>query len=61
MKYYVYVLRSEVDGNFYVGYSSNLENRLLQHEKGLVSSTKNRKPLILVYYEVCLNQQDATL
>jgi len=60
MKYYVYVLRSEVDGNFYVGYSSNMENRLLQHEKGLVTSTKNRRPLILVYYEVCLNQQDAT-
>lgn len=56
--FYVYVLRSEVDNNFYVGYSSNLENRLIQHEKGLVNSTKNRRPLELVYYEVCLNQQD---
>lgn len=58
--YYVYVLKSEVDGNFYTGYSSNLENRLLQHESGQVSSTKNRRPLILIYYEVCLNQHDAT-
>lgn len=58
--YYVYVLRSEVDNNFYVGYSSNLENRLIQHEKGLVNSTKNRRPLELVYFEGCLNQQDAT-
>lgn len=58
--YYVYVLISEVDYNFYVGYSGNLDNRLLQHEKGLVTSTKNRRPLKLLYYEVCLNQQDAT-
>jgi Rrf2 family protein len=26
----------------------------------LVGSTKNRRPLILVYYEACLNQSDAT-
>jgi putative endonuclease len=58
--YYVYILRSEKDNNFYVGYSSDLRNRLLQHEKGLVSSTKNRRPLTLVYYEACINQQDAT-
>ncbi len=57
--YYVYVLRSEADSNFYVGYSSDLKNRIQQHEKGLVSSTKNRRPLVLVYYEACLNQQDA--
>lgn len=58
--YYVYVLKSEVDGNFYTGYSNNLENRIIQHNNGLVSSTKNRRPLILMYYEACLNQQDAT-
>jgi putative endonuclease len=57
--YYVYVLRSVVDSNFYVGYSSDLNKRLQQHEKGLVSSTKNRRPLVLVYYEASLNQQDA--
>ena len=58
--YYVYILRSEKDNNFYVGYSSDLKNRFLQHEKGLVASTKNRRPLKLVYYEACINQQDAT-
>jgi putative endonuclease len=58
--YYVYILRSEIDSNFYVGYSNDLKNRLMQHEQGLVTSTKNRRPLKLVYYEACLNQQDAT-
>lgn len=58
--YYVYVLRSEIDNNLYVGYSSDLKKRFQQHNDGLISSTKNRRPLILLYYEACLNQQDAT-
>ena len=57
--YYVYILMSEIDHNFYVGYSRDLKSRLLQHEKGLVPSTKKRRPLKLVYYEASLNQQDA--
>jgi len=44
----------------YVGYTEDLKLRFEQHNKGLVKSTKNRRPLILIYYEACLNQQDAT-
>lgn len=58
--FYVYVLKSEIDNNMYVGYSKDLTNRIQQHNEGFVSSTKNRRPLNLIYYEVCLNQQDAT-
>ena len=58
--YYVYVLQSQLDGNFYVGYTSDLRRRIDQHQKGQVQSTKNRRPLKLVYWEGCLNQQDAT-
>lgn len=60
MYFYIYVLKSEKDGNNYVGYTSNLRKRLLQHEKGYVKSTKNRQPMKLIYFEGCLNQQDAT-
>ena len=60
MYYYIYVLRSDVDKKFYVGYTNNLKNRLEQHENGNVMSTKSRRPLKLVYFEGCLNQQDAT-
>ena len=60
MYYYIYVLRSLKDKKFYTGYTSNLRNRLKMHEKGLVSSTKNRLPIELVYFEGCVNQQDAT-
>jgi putative endonuclease len=60
MKYYVYVLRSEVDGLFYTGYTKDLQNRLELHAKGKVLSTQKRRPLKLIYWEGCLNQQDAT-
>jgi len=58
--YYVYVLQSLKDKQFYVGYTDDLNNRLKAHSKGRVVSTRNRRPLKLVYYEACLNQQDAT-
>jgi putative endonuclease len=60
MYFYVYVLISEKDGLFYTGYTSDLKERLTLHNAGKVTSTKNRVPLKLVYFEGCLNQQDAT-
>jgi len=58
--YYVYILRSKLDNNFYVGYTHDLKKRIQVHDEGLVVSTKHRRPLTLVYFEACLNQQDAT-
>jgi putative endonuclease len=58
--YYVYVLKSGKDGNFYVGYTNNIKRRLDDHNDGKVPSTQHRIPLKLVYWEGCLNQQDAT-
>jgi len=58
--HYVYVLRSIKDGKNYAGYTKNLKLRFEQHQKGGVSSTKDRRPLKLIYYEACINQQDAT-
>ena len=57
--YYVYVLQSEKDGCFYVGYTSELQKRLKLHNDGRVESTKDRKPLKLIYFEACTNQKDA--
>ena len=56
---YVYVLQSQKDHYFYVGYTKNLKRRLYNHHKGEVESTKKRTPLDLVYWEGCLNQKDA--
>ena len=58
--YYTYVLQSAKDLNFYVGFTKDLKLRFEQHKKGLVESTKDRRPLKLIYYEACINQMDAT-
>lgn len=58
--FYTYILQSSKDLNFYVGYTNNLVKRIEEHNKGKVPSTKNRVPLKLIYWEGCLNQQDAT-
>ena len=60
MIYYIYILLSEVDGNYYTGYTNNLKKRVSLHNEGKVKSTKNRRPLKIVYFEGCINQQDAT-
>ncbi len=56
---YVYVLRSQLDGQFYVGFSTDLKQRLIAHNLGRVESTRRRVPLELIYYEACRNQRDA--
>jgi putative endonuclease len=48
-----------VDDQFYAGSTKDLKQRFEQHNKGLVDSTKHRMPLRLIYYEACLNRNDA--
>ena len=57
--YYTYVLLSKKDNKFYTGYTKNLKLRFEQHNKGSVESTKQRRPFDLIYYEACLDQDDA--
>ena len=40
MNYIVYILKSSIDGGYYDGYTSDLEERLMRHNEGLVRSTK---------------------
>ena len=58
--YYTYVLHSKKDGKFYTGFTQDLKLRFDQHNKGKVESTKTRRPFELIYYEACLNRDDAT-
>lgn len=57
--YYTYVLRSERDNNLYIGWTVDLENRILEHNKGMVEATKYRTPLKLIYFEGCLDKNNA--
>lgn len=57
--YYTYVLQGSTNGNFYTGATSDLKKRLKQHNDGLVFSSKHMRPLRLIYFEACLNKDDA--
>ncbi len=48
---YFYTLYSLKDKRLYKGVTSDLGNRFIRHNSGGVKSTKNRRPLILVYSE----------
>jgi len=57
--HYVYILHSETDKKFYIGFSSDLKTRIIAHQKGEVKSTKKRRPLKLVYYEAFIDKRAA--
>lgn len=49
--WYVYILQSQKDGNFYTGLSGDVGRRLQEHNSGQVKPTKSRTPFVLVYVE----------
>jgi len=51
MTFFVYILESSKDKKLYIGQTNNLENRMNRHNAGQVSSTKNRRPLKIIYSE----------
>lgn len=57
--YFVYVLLSLRDNKFYIGFSSNVERRLLEHQAGKNISTAHRRPLQLIFYEAFVSKEDA--
>lgn len=49
--YIVYILKCS-DDTLYTGYTTNLDNRVLIHNKGLGAKyTKSRLPVTVVYHE----------
>ena len=51
--FYVYVLKSPVHGQIYIGYTADLKARYRAHQE------KDHKGWILVYYEAYRDEQDA--
>ena len=43
----------------YTGYTRDLRKRFKEHTDGKSTYTKKRGPYQLIYYEACLNQEDA--
>jgi predicted GIY-YIG superfamily endonuclease len=55
----VYVLRSEQDGEFYIGQTVDLTRRLAEHNAGHVRSTRRRRPLTLVGHKTFGSREEA--
>ena len=59
MSYYVYILQSFKNKSFYIGYSTDLKKRFLEHNSGKSLATNPFKPYRLIFYEAFLNKADA--
>ncbi len=57
--YYTYVIQSQKSGNLYTGYTTDLRKRFKEHNDGKSTYTKRRGPYKLIYYEACVDEQDA--
>lgn len=57
--FYVYLLKSELAGHFYIGFTDDLNQRLKKHNEGEVYCTKRFKPWKLIYFEAYLSKTDA--
>ena len=51
MNYTLYILKSLKDSKHYTGVTNNISRRLKEHNNGEVKSTRNRRPLKLIYTE----------
>ena len=59
LQYCVYVLYSLKDNKNYVGFTTNLHQRLTSHINGKTLSTQFRRPFTLIFCEYFLSKTDA--
>lgn len=58
--FYVYVLKNLEDGSLYIGFTENIERRVLEHNSGQGGrTTRQKKDWQLIYFEAYLDKQDA--
>lgn len=59
MKFYVYILESIIENSYYIGQTSNIEKRIISHNKGYTRSTKSKRPWKIIYTEECNSRSEA--
>lgn len=57
--FFVYILQSGLDASYYIGYTSNLERRLEEHNSGKTRYTSKKLPWELKYYEAFESKSEA--
>lgn len=58
---YIYLLKSKKDNKLYIGLTTDLRKRFIEHNQGLTNSTKYRRPMVLIYYEAYVSLRDAQM
>lgn len=56
-----YIIQSELDGSYYIGFTENLERRLENHNLGLSKYTSKKMPWELVYFEAFKTKKESIL
>jgi putative endonuclease len=59
LPYCVYVLISKTDLKLYIGFTTNIRDRLTDHNSGGTKSTSPRRPLKLLFCEQYISKKDA--
>ncbi len=59
MKYIVYIIESQKDGSRYIGYTTNLEKRIHDHNHGSNKYSSTKMPWIIVWHCIFRNQNKA--
>jgi putative endonuclease len=59
MAHYVYILYSEKVDRYYIGSTSNTEERIHRHNAGATPSTKQGRPWKIVYPEIFTSKTEA--
>src|SRR3989338_1490130 len=57
--HYIYIIRSDKDGGYYTGLTSDLDRRVREHNKSDTKSTRSRKPWRIVYSEAYATLKEA--
>src|SRR4030042_3736123 len=59
MEYVVYIIQSQFDQSFYIGYTHSIEERVREHNEGSTRYTSHKRPWILVYVEAFQSKKEA--
>jgi len=57
--FYTYILRNEITGRYYIGFTPDLKNRIKKHQFGKVQSTKSNLNYKLEWYCAFKTQKQA--
>jgi putative endonuclease len=58
--YYAYILKLK-DNSYYHGSTSELKQRFSDHQRGIVKSTKNLRPLKIIFYAAFTSKEKALM